>query len=224
MTQATPNQGTRVGEYDIHIRGKGRQFRSDALERFSHCHGLVPLFLYSPIAVFCLIAGANRAGQSMTGLCAWAGLGLFLWTFFEYWMHREVFHWKRVPKLHFFLHGIHHVYPNDEGRQVMPPGASLVVAIPMWFLMQALVGTASALPLFAGFIAGYVWYDTTHFWTHVGRARSRYGKYLKRHHMLHHFRSHERAFGVSTPLWDWVFGTLPDRNRSPEQGRSIDGE
>ena len=49
----------------------------------------------------------------------------------------------------------------------------------------------------------------THWWTHVGKARTRWGKYLRRHHMLHHFKDHDLYFGVSTPLWDFVFGTVP---------------
>ena len=210
MTQATGNFTKRVGDYDIDVRGKGRQFKSDFLEKFSHCHGLVPLFLYSPIAVLCFVLAVTAHALPFATIFGLSAAGLFFWTFFEYWMHREVFHWKGIPKVHYFLHGIHHMYPNDKGRQVMPPSASLFVAVPMWFLFQGLFGTATALPLFAGFVGGYVWYDTTHFWTHVGKARSRWGKYLKKHHMLHHFKSHHHGFGVSTPLWDWVFRTMPE--------------
>lgn len=210
MTQATGNFTKRVGDYDIDVRGKGRQFKSDFLEKFSHCHGLVPLFLYSPLAIFCAVLAVVSYGVPTGTLILSLAGGAFFWTFFEYWMHREIFHWKGNKKLHYFLHGIHHMYPNDKGRQVMPPSASLMVAVPMWFVCQALFGTATGLAAFAGFVAGYVWYDTTHFWTHVGKAHSRYGKYLKKHHMLHHFKSHHRAYGVTTTLWDWVFRTLPD--------------
>jgi hypothetical protein len=211
MTQATGNFTKRVGEYDIDVRGKGRQFKNDFLERFSSCHGLVPLFLYSPIVILCMVLAVVSYALPFGQILALSVGGVFFWTFFEYWMHREVFHWRGIEKVHYFLHGIHHMFPNDQGRQVMPPGASLVVAVPMWFLMQWLFGTAVALPLYSGFVGGYIWYDTTHFWTHVGKARSRYGKYLKKHHMLHHFKSHHRGFGVSTPMWDWVFRSMPDR-------------
>jgi len=209
MTQAAGQPTQRLGDYDIDVHGKGRQFKRDWLENLSHCHGLVPLFLYSPVVVLCLALAIARHALSLATLLGFALAGLLFWTFFEYWMHRKVFHWQRFPKFHYFLHGIHHIYPNDRGRQVMPPSASLMVAIPMWFLMQGFFGTAHALPLYAGFVGGYVWYDTTHFWTHVGKARSRYGKHLKRHHMQHHFKSHHLGFGVSTPLWDWVFRTMP---------------
>lgn len=216
MTQATGNFTKRVGDYDIDVRGRGRQFKSDFLEKFSHCHGLVPLFLYSPISIFCLVVAVVTYAVPVGPMLGMIAAGIFFWTFFEYWMHREVFHWKAIPKLHYFLHGIHHMYPNDKGRQVMPPGASLVLAIPIWFLVEAIFGRALALPFYAGFIGGYVWYDTTHFWTHVGKARGAWGKRLKKHHMLHHFHSHHSAFGVSTPLWDWVFRTLPAKDAPGE--------
>jgi len=217
MTQLTQKR-TYLGQ-DVDVRGKGRQFKSDFLEQFSHCHGLVPLFLYTPVAiaavVLVLVDGHVGVG-SLVGLFA---AGVFFWTFFEYWMHREFFHWQLFPKMHYFLHGIHHVYPNDKGRQVMPPGASLAVAIPMYFVCTAIFGYGLGMAFFGGFVAGYVWYDTTHFWTHVGKAKSRYGKFLKRHHMRHHFQSYEARFGVSTPMWDWVFRTLPkDEGDTGERG------
>ncbi|MFT7578571.1 MAG: sterol desaturase/sphingolipid hydroxylase (fatty acid hydroxylase superfamily), partial [Myxococcota bacterium] len=68
-------------------------------------------------------------------------------------------------------------------------------------------GLHYALPTFAGFIIGYIWYEMTHLWTHVGKPKTAYGKHLKRHHMLHHFQTPDKRFGVSSPLWDHVFGT-----------------
>lgn len=193
---------------EIDVRGRGRQFRSDFLERFSSAHGLTPLILYTPVVLGALYL-AVRAGAAPLTIVGLTLSGLAFWTLFEYWMHRSVFHFNGIPKLHYFLHGIHHLYPNDRGRQVMPPGASLVVAVPMWGVFRLIFGPELSLPIYGGFVAGYIWYDTTHYWTHVGKATSRIGRYLKKHHMRHHFESHERAFGVSTPLWDWVFGTLP---------------
>jgi sterol desaturase/sphingolipid hydroxylase (fatty acid hydroxylase superfamily) len=209
MTQATGNPTRRVGDYDVDVRGRGRQFKNDFLESLSHCHGLLPLFIYGPVVILCLVLLAVDTDVGFAKGAALVAAGVAFWTFFEYWMHREVFHWKKFPKAHYFLHGIHHIYPNDKGRMVMPPSASAFVAVPMWFLCLALFGYGPALAIFAGFVAGYVWYDETHYWTHVGKARTRWGKRLKKHHMMHHFQTPGQRFGVSTPLWDWVFGTLP---------------
>ncbi|MCC7353073.1 MAG: sterol desaturase family protein, partial [Anaerolineae bacterium] len=62
---------------------------------------------------------------------------------------------------------------------------------------------------FAGFGAGYVMYDMLHYATHHLPMRWGILKYLKRHHMQHHFKSPEQRFGVTMPLWDIVFGTMP---------------
>ncbi len=191
----------------IHVTGSGRQFKSDFLEKFSKCHGLVPLFIYAPL-VFWLVWLSLHRGLSVGTIAGYAALGVFIWTFAEYWLHRTVFHFHRLPKLHYFIHGIHHDYPNDKDRLVMPPGASALPALGFWLVAQATLGDLLALPAFAGFAIGYLWYDMTHFWTHIAKPRTRYGRFLRRHHMLHHFKTPDRRFGVSTPIWDIVFRTF----------------
>jgi sterol desaturase/sphingolipid hydroxylase (fatty acid hydroxylase superfamily) len=57
---------------------------------------------------------------------------------------------------------------------------------------------------------GYLCYDYIHFATHHFRPRTRVGKFLKQHHMLHHFAEHGSRWGVSSPMWDYVFGTLEE--------------
>jgi sterol desaturase/sphingolipid hydroxylase (fatty acid hydroxylase superfamily) len=199
-------QTERLGAYEIDRRGAGRQFRSDFLEKFSRCHGLVPLVVYLPIIGWCLWASR---GLGAGPLVAFVAAGLFVWTLAEYWLHRLVFHFERWPRLHYFIHGIHHMFPNDRGRVVMPPAASALPALAFWSIAWLVLGTDRALPAYAGFAIGYLWYDMTHFWTHVARPRTAWGRFLRRHHMLHHFKDHSVRFGVSTPLWDVVFGTLP---------------
>lgn len=199
------------GGYHIDRKGAGRQFDSDFLEFFSRCHGSLPLIIYGPIVAYLGYLTFTRTDISVAAALGLVAAGVFIWTFAEYWLHRVVFHFERLPKLHYFLHGIHHVYPNDRYRLVMPPGASAVPALLFWLLAWAVLGFELALPTFAGFAIGYLWYDMTHWWTHAGKARTRWGRMLRRHHMLHHFKDHDAYFGVSTPLWDYVFGTLPER-------------
>jgi sterol desaturase/sphingolipid hydroxylase (fatty acid hydroxylase superfamily) len=52
-------------------------------------------------------------------------------------------------------------------------------------------------------------YDLTHYATHHFPMRGGYAKFLKRYHMQHHYKTPNQRFGVSSPLWDWVFGTMP---------------
>ncbi|MCA9713585.1 MAG: sterol desaturase family protein [Myxococcales bacterium] len=189
------------------LTGSGRQFESDFLEKFSKCPPLTPLFVYAPLVGWLLWLAVHE-GVSAGVITRYFLAGVFLWTLAEYWLHRLVFHFDRIPKLHYFIHGIHHDYPNDRGRLVMPPGASALPALGFWLLARWLLGYELALPAFAGFAVGYLWYDMTHFWTHVARPTTRWGKFLRRHHMVHHFKTPDKRFGVSTPLWDLVFGTF----------------
>lgn len=200
-----------VGRYTVKRVGKGRQFRSDFLEKFSHCNPMMPLYVYAPVVVGAWYLARTDTALGLGAQLAWFLLGVAIWSLAEYVLHRFVFHFDQSPKLHFFLHGIHHEYPNDHTRLVMPPGASGVMAVLFWFLFRAVTGYEVALPAFAGFVAGYVWYDTTHYWAHIARPTTRWGRLLRRHHMQHHYATPHIRFGVSTPLWDVVFGTYKDK-------------
>jgi sterol desaturase/sphingolipid hydroxylase (fatty acid hydroxylase superfamily) len=75
---------------------------------------------------------------------------------------------------------------------------AVVLGLPHW------VG-----PVLSGFIAGYLFYDLTHYATHHFPMRAGMWKWLKRYHMMHHYKSPNQRYGVSSPLWDYVFGTKP---------------
>jgi sterol desaturase/sphingolipid hydroxylase (fatty acid hydroxylase superfamily) len=81
------------------------------------------------------------------------------------------------------------------------------VATVILFVLYLLAGSA-AFPIFAGVAFGYLAYDLLHYAGHAGALRGRVGHYLRQHHMTHHYRLPETRFGVSSPLWDRVFGTL----------------
>ena len=120
--------------------------------------------------------------------------------------------------MHFIIHGIHHDHPNDKLRLVMPPA----VAIP-WRRSSSspftlIFGAPAAYPLFGGFIGGYLVYDYTHYYVHHFVPKSDLGKRLREQHMRHHFQDHRYGFGVSSPLWDAVFKTLPRKRRDSALG------
>jgi sterol desaturase/sphingolipid hydroxylase (fatty acid hydroxylase superfamily) len=114
------------------------------------------------------------------------------------WRHRS----------YFVAHGVHHEYPSDSSRLVAPPGASVPIAIVTWLLFRALAGPQLAPALFAGFVAGYLVYDTTHYAVHHFGMPTAWGRYLKKRHARHHFLDPDSDYGVSSPLWDVVFGTF----------------
>ena len=67
----------------------------------------------------------------------------------------------------------------------------------------------------AGMMVGYLIYDSTHFLVHHYSMPTKFGKFIKRHHMRHHFKDPDKDYGVSSPLWDVIFRTFSgDRNRT----------
>ena len=144
--------------------------------------------------------------------------GLFVWTFAEYGLHRFVFHFRPrnawQERLSFLFHGVHHAQPMSKTRLVMPPAVSIPLALlfygGFYVLLAVLLGVAHCVaPLFSGFIAGYLIYDMLHYSTHHFRLRWRFWQFLRRHHMLHHAQTPDLRYGVSSPLWDIVLGTMP---------------
>ena len=65
-------------------------------------------------------------------------------------------------------------------------------------------------PVFAGLVIGYVAYDLTHYATHHFKVRWAVFQYIRRYHLHHHTQTPEKRFGVTSPVWDIVFGTKPD--------------
>ncbi len=91
----------------------------------------------------------------------------------------------------------------------MPLPASVSLAVLFFGAFCAAFGVVVAEPLFAGMVIGYLGYDGTHYAVHHFKPATRLGRFVKRHHMLHHHMDHEGGFGVSSPLWDLVFRTMP---------------
>ena len=209
-----------------------RMFRSDLLERLSHVHPVVPHVLYLPVIALMTVLAA-RAGQGIGVIALRFTAGAVAWSLVEYVIHRFLFHppqWiedetravtaslgrgeavlPALPslrhKFYFLVHGVHHDYPSDSGRLVMPPGVSIPLGVLFFFLFGSLLGGA-ARAAFAGFVAGYLVYDTTHYLTHHSPGGTALGRSQKKRHFRHHYADSTRNFGVSSPLWDLILGTM----------------
>ncbi len=195
-----------------------RMFENEVLEKFSRIHPATPFVAWLPVVAWMFYrSGVSRADLSIAAMVGLFFGGLLAWTLAEYFLHRYVFHWvndtPRGKRIHFLLHGVHHDFPNDKDRLVMPLLTSVPFAIIFYSLFVFLMGTRLAEPFFAGFVIGYLGYDGTHYAVHHFKPRTRLGKWVRRHHMLHHHNDHEGGFGVSTPLWDLVFRTMPKTKR-----------
>ncbi|HEU4392248.1 MAG TPA: sterol desaturase family protein [Solirubrobacterales bacterium] len=186
-------------------------FKSEFLNFFSRVHPAVPAVIFVPVVIAMEWLGADRGyGPLQLVLLSLGGIGI--WTLTEYWLHRLVFHWEPDNafgrRMHFIIHGIHHDHPNDKLRLVMPPSVSIPLAALFLGAFWLIFGDA-AFALFGGFILGYLAYDYTHYYVHHFVPKSNLGKQLREQHMRHHFQDHRFGYGVSSPLWDVVFRTLP---------------
>jgi sterol desaturase/sphingolipid hydroxylase (fatty acid hydroxylase superfamily) len=195
-----------------------RLFKSDFLEFFTHISPVTIVVMWVPVTAYLLFTAARTAPDPVFVWTIVLGVivGLFLWTITEYTLHRFLFHYQpRTPaqeRMFFLFHGIHHAQPQDKTRLVMPLPVSIPLAVIFYALFYAVVGLLLKAPLWvdplmAGFIIGYLIYDLIHYATHHFPMRSGYAKYIKRYHMMHHYKDAATRFGVSSPVWDWVFGT-----------------
>jgi 4-hydroxysphinganine ceramide fatty acyl 2-hydroxylase len=187
-----------------------RMFKSDFMEFFSHVHPATPLVLYLPAIAFALYVAIARYSLSILNVIALFFAGVLIWTLLEYVIHRRIFHYEPKSAIgkqfHFIVHGVHHDYPNDAKRLVMPPVISIPLAIVFYVLFAFLFGK-SAPAVWAGLVAGYVCYDSIHYAIHHFSMKSGLLNRLKQHHLRHHFHDDASGFGVSSPLWDYVFRT-----------------
>ena len=187
-----------------------RMFRSDFMEFCSHVHPAVPMVLYLPVIGWMLYAAFFRNHLSVVAVAGLFALGVLSWTLLEYIIHRYVFHYEpksRLGKrLHFIIHGVHHDYPNDSRRLVMPPSVSIPLAVLFWVLFAVIFGRF-APAISAGFGFGYVCYDSIHYATHHFAMKRGIGLWLKHYHLRHHYKDDHAGYGVSSPLWDYVFRT-----------------
>lgn len=222
-----------VSNEDVSVR----MFRSDVMEFFSHVHWTVPHVIYVPL-IAVMLALAGRA-LPLLDVLGYAALGWLIWTPFEYFAHRFIFHAGPVtetqvrdivaglppgePALrhmrtfrqrHYFIaHGVHHDFPNDTKRLVMPPSVSIPLAVLFFLLFRWIAGPSIGPALFAGFVAGYLVYDTIHYAVHHFSLRNPVMLYLKKHHFRHHYSDSTRDFGVSSPVWDVLMGTFSRGSR-----------
>lgn len=142
--------------------------------------------------------------------------GIFAWTFAEYILHRFFYHKIKDSSysegLQYVFHGIHHEYPSDDDRIMLPPVPGLLMAGLFFGMFYLLMGDV-AFAFSPGFLVGYLIYISIHWMVHMKTAPDSRFQYLWRHHTIHHYQQHDRAFGVSSPLWDIIFRTMPEKNR-----------
>ena len=188
-----------------------RLFENDFLERLTHVHPIVPLLFWSPVVVWLLWRSFAMHQLPLLPVLGIGVLGLVTWTLTEYCLHRFVFHHparSRVGKWFVYLfHGNHHDDPRDKTRLVMPPAGAIPIMAALFFLFGLVIPAPWIEPFGAFFIVGYLIYDYIHYATHHFPMKNPVAKYLRRYHLKHHYSGERGRYGVSSPLWDIVFGT-----------------
>lgn len=188
-----------------------RIFKNPILESFTHVHPIVPLILWTPIIAFLFYYGATVQQVNSKEFVVLFFAGFVLWTFTEYVLHRYVFHWdakSAAGKYFVFLfHGLHHDDPQDPTRLVMPPVPAILLSGALYFIFSLIFPAQYLQVLMAYFMIGYLCYDYIHYATHHFPMTSKVGKFLRKYHLQHHYSGERSKYGVSSPLWDYIFRT-----------------
>jgi sterol desaturase/sphingolipid hydroxylase (fatty acid hydroxylase superfamily) len=208
----------------IHNKGQARLFESQYMEMLTKTHPLVIWGMYLPVIALLLLYGYSKGNFSFIYIFLMFIAGMFSWTLFEYVMHRFIFHFvaesPRAQRFIYVLHGNHHEYPRDKERLFMPPVPSLIFASIIFSLFYYMIGTSVYL-FFPGFLLGYLIYGTMHFAIHAWNPPYKWMKPLWRNHHLHHYKNEQQGFGVSTTLWDRLFGTMFDLRKEKEDKEKV---
>ena len=187
---------------------------------------LAPVYFYTALVV-CLIALTHNEAVSWWQNLLLIGVGVLNWTLIEYGLHRYIFHYSARSafgkKLVYGAHLSHHESPRATNRLFSSLLISLPVAIVYLLLARIATGSLHAATyLFAGLAAGYFCYEWLHYQAHHRRPRLRLFRYLRKYHLLHHYKTPELRFGVTSPLFDMLMGTFrPVGKRRPSRQTRI---
>ncbi len=187
-------------------------FQNPILEKLTRTHIAIPISMYIIFSIGLLYYAFTQAALPAYLIGILFLTGLLVFTLAEYLVHRYVFHLRpdtpAKAKFQYAVHGVHHEYPKDKSRLAMPPILSALIALGLLALTQWAMGEY-AYAFLPGFVMGYAGYLFVHYITHAYAPPKNVFKVLWVHHSIHHYKSQDKAFGVSSPLWDYVFGTMP---------------
>lgn len=188
-----------------------RLFDNPLMEALSKVHFSVPLIVFVPLISSLYYMGISSGDLSLMTILMYFIGGLFMWTVTEYMLHRFIFHYHPTSefgkKIHFIFHGVHHDYPRDRLRLVMPPSVSLPLAGLFFLLFRLFISGGGLYVFFGAFLTGYLIYDMFHYAIHHLEVKGKLWNVLKTHHLKHHYNDPDKGFGVSSPIWDIIVGS-----------------
>ncbi len=193
---------------------KGKIFKSPVLEAFSKTAPPIALSFYTLNALLFLTVNFFEPVSITKAIIVFLS-GVFFWTLFEYLMHRYLFHFvahtEKAKKFNYMVHGVHHEFPHDKERLFMPPLPGTIILAILFSIFYLLLNYY-VYSFMAGMITGYLGYVIIHYLIHTRKPPALLKK-LWNHHSLHHYKYPEKAYGVSSILWDVVFGSMPPKRK-----------
>jgi len=187
-------------------------FKNPIIEKLTRTHVAVPISILSSFVAWMVYWGIITTPLSILAIIGLFLVGVLAFSLVEYLIHRYFFHMPTTTpsreKMQYNFHGIHHEFPKDKDRLAMPPLVSAAISTGLYFLFVWLMGDM-VYGFLPGFLVGYTLYLVVHFIVHAYQPPKNIFKHLWIHHGIHHYKDHERAFGVSSPLWDFIFRTMP---------------
>jgi sterol desaturase/sphingolipid hydroxylase (fatty acid hydroxylase superfamily) len=195
----------------------GREYR---LDKMSLRELVVAYFTHYSIQVYLLLAvvaivltafTAPGWREPLTGVV----LTLFLYPLFEYLLHRFVLHGRFLYKLPWTakvwkrIHYDHHQNPHDLSvlfgalYTTLPP--IFLLSLPIGWLVAGPAGGFAAL---ATALLAFSAYEFCHCVQHLPfTPKNSWLREIKKHHLAHHFHCEQGNYGITTMIWDRVFGT-----------------
>lgn len=190
--------------------------RNKFIERLSRTNTYAAVSTYIVISALSFAFGFGRLEMTLLAKLGLLLFGLLLFSLAEYLIHRYVYHFAKIGPFRnpaYELHDFHHHHPKDKKRLAMPIPVAILVALFLLSIFWLLAGKLGLL-LFSGFMLGYAGYLFLHYLIHIIGPVNPIMKYLWVHHSVHHFKDDHRAYGVSSPLWDWVFQSMPTKEQT----------
>lgn len=191
--------------------GTERLFNNSFLEKLTRTHISVPIAIFILYAACLITFNVINSSVPIALSIALFFLGWIFFSWVEYQVHRRVFHLPVTTaerqKFQYTVHGVHHHHPKDKDRLAMPPVLSVFIATLLLFILKLFIGDY-VFAFLPGFLVGYAFYLLIHYLVHIHRPPKNIFKHLWINHSIHHYKDGEIVFGVSTPLWDYIYGTM----------------
>eukprot|EP01112_Ceratiomyxa_fruticulosa_P023131 TRINITY_DN8722_c0_g2_i6.p1 TRINITY_DN8722_c0_g2~~TRINITY_DN8722_c0_g2_i6.p1 ORF type:complete len:334 (+),score=60.63 TRINITY_DN8722_c0_g2_i6:370-1371(+) len=186
------------------------------LEKLSRWPWYYIFFMWLPVITYLLYLSIFVNNVTVVRAFSFWVAGILIWAGVEYYLHRFIFHVQTSSPVgnlfHFFIHGIHHITPTDSTRLTFPPFFALFVGSALYRFYEIFVSPElGGQALFAGSATGYLFYDTMHYYFHHGEVVPWMPELLKKMktlHLNHHYKDDTKNYGVTSPAFDWIFGTM----------------